>query len=133
MPLDTISSVVVRNNSGVEGAPADVPANLFSLGTTALALTMGIQPVITRLEALKDQLRTGANENSYNFDVPGIGTVKIDRPGVASSWLEWEVDETKLAALSEDERTKLVKSGVIARKRKQRAGSKAKLTLDLNA
>jgi hypothetical protein len=132
MPLDQ-GLANIRNLSKVNGATPDVPQALFVKGSEALALYKGLKPLEERVDALKETLRSLADSQSYHFNVPAVGSVRVDRPGSASNWLEWEAVEEKINALTDAQRKKLVDMGVITRTRKSRAASKAKVILDLNA
>ncbi len=95
-----------------------------------LQLERQIEPLQTRQELLKEQLRK-AGSTTYSFDG---GTVKVSKPGIPTlKGTELEFNESAFLKLSLKERTTLQAKKVVALVEKWTKTTAAKVSVSLNA
>lgn len=95
---------------------------------SGLRLKSEIDLLQSRLDPLTEQMREIALHDTFSITVPDVGLVKVARGSDASTKMVWEVDEVRLAGLTNEDRKILMQLGVIRSVRKTTNARKAAVT-----
>lgn len=99
---------------------------------SGLRLKAEIEVLQSRLDPLTEQMREIALHDTFSITVPNPGLVKVARGSDARTITVWEVDEERLAGLTDDDLKILMQLGVIRSVRKTTNARKAAVTWSPN-
>ena len=102
--------------------------NPLRVAESGLRIKSEMNILQARLDPLAEQIREIALHDTFSVSVPKVGIVKVARGADAKTETVWEVDEIRLAGLTEEDRKVLMQLGVIRQVRKTTNARKAAVT-----